>query len=253
MKRIQAPFTLLFLSLSWALFAQAQRPAMPPDYRGPQTVIPGVFVTPVANAPFTATVEIVSHQKLPDGTENVRTTTNHIARASSGRIYNERRQLMPPSFQGEPQLLSAHIYDPNSRLNIFLDPFRHLARESTLANAPAAPANSVPTARPSNNPNYKEIELGEQSIDGTTLRGIEKQRILPATLSGTGQPITITDQYWYSPDLSVYLIIKHNDPRSGEQIVAVTHIDRHEPMNTQFAVPTSYKVVDENPPQESTR
>jgi hypothetical protein len=226
---------------------------MPPDYRGPQTIVPGVFVTPIPNAPFSATVEIVSHQKLPDGTENVRATTNHIARASSGRIYNERRQWIPPGFKGEPQILTAHIYDPNSRLNIFLDPFRHLARESTFAGPPAAPPNSVPSARPSNNPNYQEIDLGEQTIDGTILRGIEKQRTLPAAFSGTGQPIVITDQYWYSPDLSVYLIIKHNDPRYGEQIVAVTHIDRHEPQTVQFTVPTSYKIVDENPPEESTR
>src|SRR5271168_3492255 len=100
--------------------AQAQPPTrqMPPDYAGPQTHIPGVFVTPVPNAPFTADVDIISHQKLPDGTENVRTTTNHIARDSSGRIYNERRALVPTSFKGEPRLLSAHIFNPADRLNI---------------------------------------------------------------------------------------------------------------------------------------
>ncbi len=232
-----------------ALTAQApNQQLMPPDYRGVQIQIPGVYVTPVPNAPFTANVEIISHQKLPNGTENVRTTTNFIARDSSGRIYNERRQLVPVTFKGQPILLSAHIYDPATRLNIYYEPATRIARESVSLHPPVAPPNSVPGLRRPSDPNYKEIDLGDQSIDGTTLHGIEKQRIIPAPLSTTGETITITDEYWYSPDLSVYLIVKHNDPRTGEQIVAVTHIDRHEPPSTQFAVPAIYKLVDETPP-----
>ncbi len=285
---------------------------MPPDYRGVQTVVPGIFVTPIPNAPFTATVDILSHEKLPNGTENVRTTSAQIARDSSGRIYNERRQLVPLTFKGQPMLLSAHIFDPATRLNIFLTPQTRIAREAILA--PAAAARQEPTTPPlprfptpllqrsptpplprryqpepdpdysgvteqpsgprneiglhhvspepiaaepdsaasaphAAAPTYKQIDLGNQDIDGTTLHGTEKQTTIPAELSTTGQPITITDEYWYSPDLAVYLIIKHNDPRTGEQIVAVTHIDRHEPPSTQFAVPATYKLVDETPPQ----
>jgi hypothetical protein len=268
--------------------AQAQQPTrqMPPDYRGPQIRVPGIFVTPVPNAPFTADVDIISHQKLPDGTENVRTTTVHIARDSSGRIYNEARMLVPSSFKGEPRLLSAHIFNPADRLNIFYDPSTRIARESILRPAVVArqmplrpPVPTIgdpwggagvagpgvytqvggPTSNPGaatalNNPGAppqpqtKETDLGEQMIDGTTLHGTEKQLTLPAEASSTGKPITITTEYWYSPDLSVYLIVKHNDPRYGEQIVAVTHIDRHEPPSVTFRVPDIYKVVDETPP-----
>jgi hypothetical protein len=45
------------------------------------------------------------------------------------------------------------------------------------------------------------------------------------------------------------MIIKHNDPRTGEQIVAVSEVDRHEPPVTLMSVPPGYKVVDENPPE----
>jgi hypothetical protein len=290
--------SLALLLSATALTAQApNQQRMPPDYRGVQTVVPGIFVTPIPNAPFTATVDIISHEKLPNGTENVRTTSAQIARDSSGRIYNERRMLVPVTFKGQPMLLSAHIFDPATRLNIFLDPQTRIARESILA--PAAAARQMPTtppiprfpAAPSRPPGryqpepdpdysgttvhpsgpsdispdpiaaqqnstqhppaptYKQIDLGNQTIDGTTLHGTEKQTIIPAELSTTGQILTITTEYWYSPDLAVYLIIKHNDPRTGEQIVAVTHIDRHEPPSTQFAVPATYKLVDETPPQ----
>ena len=93
-------------------------------YRGPQVHNPRcLFVTPVPNAPFTADVDINSHQKLPDGTENIRTAINHIARDSSGRIYNERRVLCArlPSTANRAWL-SAHIYDPATRPQYLLRP-----------------------------------------------------------------------------------------------------------------------------------
>ena len=85
---------------------------MPPNYAGVPIHIPGVSITPVPNAPFSADVTILSHQKLPDGTEVITTTVNHIARDAQGRIYNERRRLVPTTFRGEPLLLEAHIFDP---------------------------------------------------------------------------------------------------------------------------------------------
>ena len=139
--------SLAFLFSAATLTAQApNQQRMPPDYRGVQTVIPGIFVTPIPNAPFTATVDILSHEKLPNGTENVRTTSAQIARDSSGRIYNERRMLVPLTFKGQPMLLSAHIFDPATRLNIFLDPRTRIARESILPAAVAA--RQMPTTPP---------------------------------------------------------------------------------------------------------
>ena len=293
MIRRSAVFLPAALLCSTFSFPQAQptAPPRPPDYAGAQVRIPGVFVTPVPKAPFTAEVEIISHQKLPDGTENIRTTTNHIARNSAGIIYNERRMLVPTGFKGEPRLLSAHIYNPANRLSIFYEPATLLARETILRPAVAArqmpikpptpalgdpwaasvpPTPSAqspypvggPTSNPAaataiNNPGLPqqiqitETDLGEQTIDGTVLHGTRKQRTLPAEVSGTGKAVTITTEYWYSPDLSVYLIVRNEDPRTGEQIVAVKHIDRHEPPNTQFMVPDNYKVVDETPPPQA--
>ena len=86
------PAVLSFVLVSIS-HAQNQ-PEMPRDYRGVQVIVPGIFVTPIPNAPFTAVVEILSHETLPDGSTNTRTTAAHIARSSSGRIYNERRQLV---------------------------------------------------------------------------------------------------------------------------------------------------------------
>jgi hypothetical protein len=242
-----------FRSCSSALLilsASIAHTQLPRDYRGVQVIVPGIFVTPVPGAPFSATVEILSHENLPDGSVNTRTTIAHIARSSSGRIYNERRQLVSTDFKGQPALLSAHIYDPSSRLSIFFNPYQRLARETILAQPPAAPANSIPSRTPVDNPYFKQEEIGTQPLAGLTLTGIRKSHTIPATMSGTGHDVVVVDEYWYSPDLSIYMIIKHNDPRTGEQIVAVSNVERREPETSVFAVPPTYKVVDETPPAE---
>ena len=222
---------------------------LPPMYRGVEVRIPGIFITPVPNAPFTAKVQIVSQEQLPDGSVRIRKTINHIARQASGRIYNERRQLVAPTYQDEPRLLSAHIYDPTTRLNTYLNPMTHIAQDSVLKHPPLAPSNSVPQRIVQQDPLFKEEELGEQALGPVMLRGIRRSRTIPAAVSGTGKDVIVVDEYWYCPDLSIYMIIKHNDPRTGEQIVAVSDVARGEPDGAQFAVPAIYKRVDETPVQ----
>ncbi|NUQ29783.1 MAG: hypothetical protein HOQ35_14885 [Acidobacteriaceae bacterium] len=233
-------------SLFAATVVSAQQP-MPPDYRGPQTFIHGIYVTPIPNVPFSANVEIVSHVKLDNGTETVRTTTAKVARLSSGKIRNEQRQMLPATVKAEPALLSAHIYDPQTRKSTFLNPFTHIAREMILAQPPRPEANSVPLRSPSNNPYYREEDLGTQEMDGLQLTGIRKVHTIPAQFSDAGKDVVITDEYWYSPVLQIYMLISHKDPRSGEQIVAVRNVDRHEPSQEIFEVPAGYKEVDETP------
>jgi hypothetical protein len=220
-----------------------------PDYPGVRTEVPGIWLPPVANAPFTATVDILTHEKLPDGTERIRTTTNHIARSSSGRIYNERRMLMTTQFKGQPPLLSAHTYDPGTRLSVMMEPRTHLAKETTLSRpAPAIAGQSPIHINPNPGPGQTEEDLGTQNYQGYTLQGIRKTRSIAATASGTGQPLVVSDEYWFSPELTVYLVIKHNDPRTGEQLITLSHIERAEPEASIFAIPADFKIVDETPP-----
>ncbi len=221
-----------------------QGATMPRDYRPPVVRVDGVFVTPIPNAAFSATVDIVSRQKLEDGTTTTRTTSAHIARDSSGRIYNERRALVTTGFEGEPPLLSAHIYDPSTRLSVFLEPYTHLANEIVLKRPPA---DSVARQAANADPALKEEELGTQMLGPLTIHGVRKSRTVPAQESGTGAQVTVTDEYWFSPELSMYMVIKHNDPRTGEQIVGISGVERTEPPASTFAVPAGYKVVDETP------
>jgi len=227
----------------------AQQASHPPDYPGVHIRIPGVFVTPVPGAPFSGNVEILSKEPLPDGSTRFRRTVNHIARSSSGVIYNELRQLVTPSFEGEPRLLSFHLYDPQTRLNTYLYPETHIARQTLLKESPKPPAGSTPQTplADSKGNNLITTDLGTETVAGLLLHGTRKERAVPANLSGTGKAITITDDYWLSEELKVYLVLRHNDPRTGEQTVGIVSVDRNEPDPARFQIPVGYKIVDETP------
>jgi len=93
--------------------------------------------------------------------------------------------------------------------------------------------------------------LGTETVAGLLLHGTRKLKTISATLSGTGREVTITDDYWYSEDLKVYLVLKHNDPRTGEQIVGIVKAERNEPDPRTFQIPAGYKILDETPVQEA--
>ena len=143
--------------------------------------------------------------------------------------------------------LRPHLRSQYTRLSTFLNPRTHIAQDIILKRPPSAPANAIPQPITRKDPLLKEEELGEQPLGPVTLRGIRRSRTVPAAASGTGKDVLIVDEYWYSPDLSIYMIIKHNDPRTGEQIVAVSEVERGEPDGAQFLVPATYKRVDETP------
>lgn len=232
--------------------AQDVRSLIPPDARGANPLMTGVFVTPVPNAPFTATTVTQSTRRLQDGTTEVLKTSSNIARDAEGRIYNERRQTVPGSFTGTPPLLSGHIYDPVTRLNTFFNPAQRIARQSKL-NGPAPdyqPTSGLPSAPApllNGEPLWRQEDLGTQVMEDVLVHGVRIIRTVPVSASGTGQPLVVTDEYWYSDDLHLNMLIKHSDPRTGEQTLTVTHVKRGDPAPQMFQVPADYKVVDETP------
>jgi len=237
------------LRAQWAQGAEPQSPdtqspeaqgSIEHPYRGVQTIVPGVFVTPVPGAPFTALVDIQTTVVLDNGQTAMRKTTAHIARDSQGRIYNERRRLVPVTSTETPDLLAAHLYDPRTRLSVFLNPSTHLAREMVLGRNPQMPGHPLAAG-------MQEEDLGKNVMDDIAVRGVLQTKLVPAELSGTGKAITIRDQYWYSDDLHLNMLMKHEDPRTGAQIVSVTQVNRVEPDPKLFEVPAGYKTVDETP------
>jgi TonB family protein len=193
----------------------------------------GVFVPPVPGAPFSATVEFVTRQKLPDGSVYVLKTMNHIARDSAGRTRGEARHFVADAYKQEPPLTDIHIYDPATGLSTHLDPYAFIARQTALHAPPIADASSVP------DPNPKELaswvkrvdDLGTRTFAGLTLHGTRQSK-----------DSDHFNEFWYSPDLSIFMSRRQHDP-VWDRTVTITQIDRQEPDPSNFSVPADYRVV----------
>jgi len=221
-------------------FGQAQNRA--PDGVAPEE---GIFVTPVSGQPFSAVAVIEMTRALQDGSVLHLHTTALLARDSRGHIHNEMRQLVPMGSAREPSLLRLHIYDPQTRLNTYLNPLTHVATQRTLEREPstAPPANWAQQNKYQPSSNVQMEDLGTSTKDGVYVHGYRRAITLDAKVSGTGRSVVVTDEYWYAEDIRLNLLEKHSDPRKGDFTTTLTKLNREEPSNDLFIVPTEYKVV----------
>jgi hypothetical protein len=213
----------------------------------------GVFVTPIPNVPLMAVVNTQSSRILADGTTSNQKTLSAIARDAHGRIFNEKRALVPVSETATPQILVIHIYDPQTRKNTFIYPQDQVAWENTLRRPPSTvppEVSSIPlTGNSPASPYVKEEDLGTRKMDGVDVHGIRDTQSIPADAAG-GKEITVVDEYWYSEDLRLNMLVIHKDPRTGEETTNVTQVSRSEPDPAIFEIPAGYKFTRPGVPQQ---
>lgn len=202
-----------------------------------------IFVTPVPNAPFSAVINIERTVINKDGSVLQFKNVRNIARDSQGRIHNESRVPVPASSTERPQVLQIHLYDPQTRISTQIDPSKQIFWTQVLNHPPATEPPSLRFSAPDGQapPNEfaKEEDLGTREMDGVSAHGIRQTQIIPAEAGG--KEIVITDEYWYSTDLRINLLVKHDDPRSGSKTMTVNQITRTEPDPAFFEVPEGYK------------
>jgi len=67
--------------------------------------------------------------------------------------------------------------------------------------------------------------------------GVRESQTIPAEKSGTGKEVVTSDEYWYSADLRINMLIKHSDPRTGAVTMTVTQVKRSEPDPALLEIP----------------
>jgi hypothetical protein len=90
-------------------------------------------------------------------------------------------------------------------------------------------------------------DLGQQVIEGVTATGTRTTTVIAAGTIGNEQPITIVSEQWFSDDLGMLVLTRHNDPRVGETTYRLINISRNEPDRSLFQVPADYTVQDRPP------
>ncbi len=227
----------------------------------------------VAGAPYSAQTETQRVQILADGNRIEQNTSGSVARDSKGRVRREESLPALKSEGGDAGHL-VRIEDPVAGVHWTLDAQRKIAikmpfgqvraqAKSVAAGAAVPPSpqgpeqvffsstapnvsvQMLPKFRASLDSDAVKTDLGTQTIEGVAAQGTQLTRTIPAGAIGNEQPLTITTETWYSPDLKVLVMSKTNDPRMGETTYRLTNIQRSEPPASLFQVPDDYTVKDQ--------
>ncbi|HEY6847847.1 MAG TPA: hypothetical protein VI320_16815 [Terracidiphilus sp.] len=199
----------------------------------------GISIPEVPGKPFSATAVLETERYWSDGSSQVRRTINLVARDSEGRTHNEVRRLMPEYFHGSPQLLSVRLFDPLTGMHTDLDPVFHVARQQLI------PKKPNPAVTP--NPALRIEDLGTTTMNGLQAKGTRRTTTIAAKASGTGDPVEIEDEFWYSDELDLNLLVRHSDPRVGVDTVGLSNLKREEPPAGMFQIPAGYQVINVAP------
>ncbi len=87
-------------------------------------------------------------------------------------------------------------------------------------------------------------ELGTRDIEGVRAEGKLRSYEIPAGEVGNRNPIVVSDESWYAPELQVTMLTRHSDPRAGDNTYRLTSLKREEPAASLFTVPSDYTIKD---------
>ncbi len=90
--------------------------------------------------------------------------------------------------------------------------------------------------------NVNSKDLGTKDIEGVKAQGKLRSYEIPAGEIGNRNPIIVSTETWYAPELQVTVYSKHSDPRTGERIYRLAGLKRDEPAASLFSVPSDYKI-----------
>lgn len=205
---------------------------------------PDIFVTPVPNAPFTAVIHVERSFVLKDGSIEKRQTIREIGRDSQGRIFNQYRMLLPLSITQTPDVMHVLIYDPQTRTSTTLFPPQRMYRTGTVNRPPETmppaflDASANGGVRPQNQ-FTKQEDLGIHEISGLPAHGVRETQ----NIQDAGKDTVVTDEVWYSEDLRINLVVKHDDPRTGSVSMTVTQVQRTDPDPAFFKIPEGFTLA----------
>jgi len=227
----------------------------------------------VTSAPFSADATTSVVQTLGDGTRIEQKSIAKYYRDASGRVRREQTVLGLENLNTAAATQTIITFDsvPGDQMPYLLDPENRTARQMPRGLALSNAAGVLTTFRlrtSSGNgagdlinvitgfqgltvarrglPNdlrTMEEDLGSRQIDGIKAVGHRTTTTIPQGQIGNDRPIQITDEQWYSTELSVLISSRYSDPRTGVVEYRLTNIVRGEPRGDLFAVPPDYTVV----------
>ncbi len=204
--------------------------------------IASIYIPPLANAPFSGTVVMEVSQTLGDGSTVQLYNQRAVMRDNAGRIFQERRTLVPKNGVKEPEPWRIEISDPASHQKYFCEVQQRVCELSGYfaSSSPGLPpAGNLPGGRGE----LRRESLGSSLVSGVEAEGTRETTVLNPGAVGNDRPLSLTREFWYSPKLGINLEEKRSDPRHGTVTIKVSHISLSEPDSSYFGVPAGFTVM----------
>jgi hypothetical protein len=215
----------------------------------------------VTGAPYTATGIRENVQTLAGGNRIVHRAEQSVARDSMGRIRREETidAIGPIALKG-PTLIM--ITDPVLNRQILLDARTKTAtvRSRKFFKLPSPEDSKAETANQekSEKPQGEEQDnarerpqrrtgidsrqsLGTKVLEGLNVKGQLNRWTIPTGKIGNTEPISVSVESWWSPDLQVEVMRHRIDPRFGDVKYTLTNVQRKEPDASLFRIPRGYR------------
>ena len=171
--------------------AQAPPEAHRPPDGGTRQVLVSILIPSVPNAPFSATVVTEWIRQLADGSTITLGNRRAIARDKAGRIFQERRLLVPNDGKHESFVTQTEISDPVAHDLYICVPQEHVCQVEVFSppefTHPARPANFA-TRRPGS-PTLED--LGKQNIAGLETEGTRETTVIESGAIGNDTPLMV--------------------------------------------------------------
>jgi hypothetical protein len=234
----------------------------------------GLDAMPVKGSPFCTTITTEHTQVFADGNRIHTLHTSNLCRDSDGRTRREADLNLMGAGPKLPDTKIVTIVDPVAGFRYMLDPENKIARRAPVAMDPMSAKQEVlpgkgahvmvyegsGAGRPGGDVFFKQVfvkkprddeakpveqKLGDQIIEGIHVTGTRLTTTIPSGEVGNEQPMVVTSESWYSPELKATVMTKHNDPWAGELKTQFTNVNTSQPDASLFSVPSDYKIVDE--------
>jgi hypothetical protein len=237
-------YVLLACSQSFAQSPQSQQPQRVPD-GGIREVLVSILIPSLPNEPFSATVNTEWIRQLADGTTITLKNHRAIARDRAGRIFQERRLLVPDDGKHDSPVTQIEMSDPVSGELYICTPDKLTCQLETFSGSVSAAPPAAAVIVPRKGPGGSAVEdLGKQFIGELEAFGAREITVIETGVIGNDGPLLTKREFWYSPRLGVNLISKRQDPRFGIQKFELSDLTLGEPDTKLFQLSGGGKIID---------
>lgn len=245
MKRYASALVAAFLAVGacGTIWAQAEVSEVAPDARPNQTTIMALFFGPKANAPFTATAKTIAVRILPDGSTVTNWNQRTVARDMDGRIFQERRWLVPNDGKREPTVRVLEYTDPVAHTMYSCIPNEKVCNLGSYFVPQSFPM--LPEGLQRDGTTFLTREnLGVETFEGLDVQHSRETFTFYKETIGNTNTILRVVEYWYSPQLGIDVKVTRHDPRDGDQTLWLTDISLTAADPATFQVPDDYRIFD---------